>query len=82
MSGWTDSYLTAVIFINISCAFDMVDNILSKAAQEDSVDSLSVAQSRLVLNFAMAQYLVTKNKQDVWSVPHSLRGVLGLFALI
>lgn len=32
VSGWSDAYLTAVIFINISCAFDMFDNILSKAA--------------------------------------------------
>lgn len=44
----------AIIFINIYCIFDTIDNINAKTAMENNVDVLDLALSRITFNFISA----------------------------
>lgn len=49
--GWEEGYLIAVIFINIFCIFDTIDNINAKSAENKGVYFLDVCFSRILMNF-------------------------------
>lgn len=56
--GWEEGYLTAVIFINIFCVFDTLDNISAKESEQQKVNFLDLAFTRIAFNFLMAFMLV------------------------
>ncbi len=70
---WEQGYLTAVIFINIFCVFDTLDNISAKQSETLKVNFLDLAFARILSNFVMSCLLVQAYKVDVWSVPQHFR---------
>lgn len=50
--------MKAIIFINIYCVFDTVDNINAKHALEKKVNFIDLALSRFALNFVSAIFFV------------------------
>ena len=71
--GWEEGYLTAVIFINIFCVFDTLDNISAKESENQHVNFLDLAFTRIAFNFVMAAWLVKIYDIDVWDVPSHFR---------
>ena len=70
--------LKAIIFINIYCVFDTVDNINAKSATAKGVDFLDLAFSRMAMNFVSACFFVYFCNQNVFkSVPTEFYGALG-----
>ena len=51
--------MKAVIFINIYCIFDTLDNINAKTAMAKGVDFLDLTLARIFLNFISAIIFVT-----------------------
>ena len=56
--GMISSKMKAIIFINIYCVFDTVDNINAKSAMEKGVDFLDLAFGRIAMNFVSACFFV------------------------
>ena len=71
--GWEESYLTAVVFINIFCIFDTFDNICAKEAENLKVNFLDLAFARIFSNFVMSCLLVSAYQIDIWEVPAHFR---------
>ena len=70
--------LKAIIFINIYCVFDTVDNINAKSATAKGVDFMDLAFSRMAMNFVSACFFVYFFNQNVFkSVPAEFYGALG-----
>ena len=46
--------MKAIVFINIYCIFDTIDNINAKTAMENGVEVVDLALSRITLNFLSA----------------------------
>lgn len=63
--GWEHGYLMAVIFINISCVFDIMDNIFTRFSQQTGIDVLDVTLSRVLINFIVSSIAVKKYGADV-----------------
>ncbi len=80
--GWEEGYLIAVIFINIFCIFDTIDNINAKSAENKGVYFLDVCFSRILMNFLCSWWLVRLSQSDVWSVPIRFRLNLGIRSLM
>ena len=77
-SGLISNKLKAIIFINIYCVFDTVDNINAKSATAKGVDFLDLAFSRMAMNFVSACFFVYFCNQNVFkSVPAEFYGALG-----
>ena len=77
-SGIISNKLKAIIFINIYCVFDTVDNINAKSATAKGVDFLDLAFSRMAMNFVSACFFVYFCNQNVFkSVPAEFYGALG-----
>ncbi len=73
---WEESYLMAVIFINIFCVFDTLDNICAKEAEVLKVNYLDLAFARILFNFVMALGLVYSYNSDIYQVPQHFRSNL------
>ena len=73
---WEESYLTAVIFINIFCVFDTLDNICAKESEVLKVNYLDLAFARISFNFVMALGLVYWYNSDIYQVPLHFRSNL------
>jgi len=56
--GVISSKMKAIIFINIYCVFDTVDNINAKSAMNKGVDFLDLAFGRILMNFVSACFFV------------------------
>ena len=70
--------LKAIIFINIYCVFDTVDNINAKSATSKGVDFIDLAFSRIAMNFVSACFFVYFFNQKVFkSIPIEFYGALG-----
>ena len=50
--------MKAIIFINVYCIFDMIDNINAKTAMIRDVDVLDLALSRIAFNFISACFFI------------------------
>ena len=69
--------MKAIIFINIYCIFDTIDNINAKTAMTRGVDVLDLALSRIAFNFVSACFFVYFCRQKVFSgVPRKYRFAL------
>ena len=74
--GWEEGYLTAVIFINVFCVFDTLDNISAKASEELGVNYLDLAFVRIFFNFVTSCACVYWYSSDIWAVPAHFRANL------
>lgn len=63
--GFLSRKAKAIIFINIYCIFDTVDNINAKIAMEKGVSVIDLALSRISLNFVSACFFVYFCQQNV-----------------
>jgi hypothetical protein len=52
----------AIIFINIYCLFDTVDNINAKSALAKEVKVMDLTLARISLNFVSASFFVYMNR--------------------
>ena len=69
--------MKAIIFINIYCIFDTIDNINAKTAMTRGVDVLDLALSRIAFNFISACFFVYFCGQKVFAgVPRKYRFAL------
>ena len=76
--GMQSSKLKAIVFINIYCIFDTVDNINAKQATAKGVDFLDLTFSRIAMNFVSACFFVWFFNQKVFeSIPRGFYGPLG-----
>lgn len=79
----------AIVFINLYCIFDTVDNINVKIAMENNVGVMDLAISRILLNFISACIFVyfcakhvTKDVPSHFNFPLVYRSVMLLFGQI
>lgn len=63
----------AVIFINIFCVFDTLDNISAKECETQKVNFIDLAFTRIFFNFLMAACLVCTYEMDIYEVPTHFR---------
>ncbi len=56
--GWEVGYMNAVIFINVFCVFDTLDNISAKECERLRVHYLDLTFMRLLFNYGVASLLV------------------------
>ena len=52
--GLLSRKMKAIVFINIYCIFDTIDNINAKTAMKNDVDVIDLALSRIAFNFLSA----------------------------
>ena len=52
--GWKSKKMKAIIFINIYCIFDTIDNINAKVAMGKGVAVIDLTLARILLNFVSA----------------------------
>lgn len=57
--------MKAVLFINVYCVFDTVDNINAKIAMDKQVAVIDLALARIALNFVSACFFVAFCGQHV-----------------
>ena len=57
----------AIIFINIYCIFDTLDNIFAKVCSEKGVSPQDLAYSRIFFNFLSATSFLIYNRQRILS---------------
>ena len=81
--------MKAIIFINIYCFFDIIDNIFAKYAMMKDVDVLDLALARITFNFISACCFVYFCGQRVFSgvpgkynIPLSYRSIMMLVGQI
>jgi len=72
----------AILFINIYCIFDTVDNIIAKRAMELDVGYIDIALSRIMCNFVSAICFVFFMNQNVTEVPKKFRGPVALRSVL
>lgn len=76
-AGLISNKMKAIIFINIYCIFDTVDNINAKSATAKGVDFLDLAFSRIALNFVSACFFVHFFRQRIFDgIPKEFTGAL------
>ena len=63
--GWESKKMKAIIFINIYCIFDTVDNINAKVAMGKGVAVIDLTLARILLNFVSACLFVVFCGQSV-----------------
>lgn len=63
--GWGSKKMKAIIFINIYCIFDTVDNINAKIAMGKGVAVIDLTLARILLNFVSACLFVFFCGQNV-----------------
>ena len=57
-SAMLSKKMKAIIFINIYCIFDTIDNINAKTAMRRDVDVIDLALSRIAFNFVSACFFI------------------------
>ena len=57
--------MKAIIFINIYCIFDTIDNINAKTAMKRDVDVIDLALSRIAFNFISACFFIGLSGEHV-----------------
>jgi len=81
-TGFWNNKVKAIVFINIYCVFDTVDNINAKYALSRDVRFFDIAFSRVFFNFIAACIMVCVARKNPLKVPREHHWRLGLRSVL